>query len=163
MITRYTNISLVLILGAFSTLVAVNNLTDYNSNFEFVKHVLSMDTTFPGNNAMYRAIHVEWAWHLAYALIIAGEIITATLLCRGGIALWKSRHAAANDFNRAKRTAVAGLATGFIVWFFGFTVIGGEWFLMWQSSKWNGLEAASRVYLAMLVCLVYLNQYETEK
>ena len=32
------------------------NLVDYGSNHEFVKHVLSMDTTFPGNKLMGRAI-----------------------------------------------------------------------------------------------------------
>ena len=30
----------------------LDNLIDYGSNYEFVKHVLSMDTTFPGNKLM---------------------------------------------------------------------------------------------------------------
>jgi len=35
-------------LGVFGLLVALNNITDYGSNYAFVRHVLSMDTTFPG-------------------------------------------------------------------------------------------------------------------
>ena len=37
----------------------------------------------------------------------------------------------------------------------GFIGIGGEWFAMWQSSDWNGLDAASRnVTLAGLALVV---------
>jgi predicted small integral membrane protein len=41
-------------------------------------------------------------------------------------------------------------AIGFLVWFVGFMVIGGEWFAMWQSTTWNGQEAAFRFYAAVL-------------
>ena len=36
----------------FALLVAFDNLVDYGSNYEFVRHTLSMDTTFPGNALM---------------------------------------------------------------------------------------------------------------
>ena len=39
-----------------------------------------------------------------------------------------------------------GTTLGFLVWFTGFLVIGGEWFAMWQSATWNGQEAAFRFY-----------------
>jgi predicted small integral membrane protein len=158
MATRYAKIVLTLALAAFATLVAFNNITDYGSNFAFVKHVLSMDTTFPGNAAMYRAITTPWLWHGAYWLIIAGEALTAVLLARGALALWRARRAAAIDFNRAKKSAIVGLTLGFVVWFFGFMVIGGEWFLMWQSHQWNGQEAAFKFYMAILGVLIFLNQ-----
>jgi predicted small integral membrane protein len=50
----------------------------------------------------------------------------------------------------------AGL--GFMVWFFGFMVIGGEWFQMWQSSQWNGQQAAFRFYLTILAVLIFVMQ-----
>jgi predicted small integral membrane protein len=34
-----------------------------------------------------------------------------------------------------KGLAVVAAGLGFLVWFFGFMVIGGEWFQMWQSSQ----------------------------
>src|SRR5918994_6470166 len=49
MARRYAKILMVLALAAFAFLVTFNNITDYGSNFAFVQHVLSMDTTFPGN------------------------------------------------------------------------------------------------------------------
>ena len=39
----------------FALLVALNNVIDYGSNFPFVQHVLSMDTTFPDNTPRHRA------------------------------------------------------------------------------------------------------------
>ncbi|MGH8701173.1 MAG: DUF2165 family protein, partial [Burkholderiales bacterium] len=36
----------VLWIGAFAALVVLNNLVDYGTNLRFVRHVLSMDTTF---------------------------------------------------------------------------------------------------------------------
>src|ERR1700686_1159322 len=57
-------------------LVTFGNVTDYGSNFTFVQHVLSMDTTFPGNNLDWRAITNPAAWHVAYWVIILGEAVT---------------------------------------------------------------------------------------
>ena len=53
---------------------------------------------------------------------------------------------------------IAGATAGFLVWFFGFMVVGGEWFLMWQSDTWNGQEAAFRFYMAILGVLIFVNQ-----
>src|SRR5690606_38177219 len=111
-------------------------------NFEFVKHVLSMDTTFPGNRAMYRAITTPALWHLGYWLIIAGEGATFVLLLVGAIRMFGARNDTAAAFDAAKKWTIAGVTMGYLVWFFGFMVVGGEWFLMWQSDTWNGQEAA---------------------
>lgn len=163
MATRYAKIILTLALAAFAALVTFNNITDYGSNFAFVKHVLSMDTTFPGNAAMYRDITVPGLWHAAYWLIIAGEGLTAAFLVLGGLALWRARAASGAHFNQAKGHAITGLTIGFVVWFFGFMVVGGEWFLMWQSHQWNGQDAAFKFYMAILGVLIFLNQPDADQ
>jgi predicted small integral membrane protein len=162
MTTRYAKMLMTLALAAFAGLASFNNLTDYGSNFAFVRHVLSMDTTFPDNAAMYRAITSPWAWHGAYWLIISGEALTAALLALGTWALWRARHDDSNVFQRAKKHAILGLTFGFGVWFFGFMVIGAEWFLMWQSQQWNGQGAAFKFYMAILGVLIFLNQPERD-
>jgi predicted small integral membrane protein len=149
---------MVLALSAFAFMVTFNNITDYGSNFSFVQHVLSMDTTFPGNAAMYRAITQPMVWHAAYWLIIAGEGIAFVLLLLGAVRLWLARKASGWAFNEAKQWVVAGATVGFLVWFFGFMVVGGEWFLMWQSHTWNGQDAAFRFYAAILGVLIFVNQ-----
>ena len=151
-----------LALALFAFMVTLNNVTDYGSNYAFVQHVLSMDTTFPGNKAMYRAITTPLLWHVAYGLIILGEGLTSVLLAMGGIAMWRARRNSAREFARAKKWMVAGATAGFLVWFFGFMVVGGEWFLMWQSDTWNGQDAAFKAYMAILGVLIFTNQPDPE-
>jgi predicted small integral membrane protein len=105
---------------------------------------------------MHRAIVDETVWRLAYASIIATEGLTGVLLAFGGLALLGRVRAPAHVFNRAKVWAVTGLVVGFGLWFFGFTVVAGEYFLMWQSKAWNGQEAAFRIATEMLGALIFI-------
>src|SRR6516164_8174149 len=59
--------------------------------------------------------------------------------------------------SRAKGWAIAGLTVGFGLWFFGFMVIAGEYFAMWQSKLWNGQEAAFRIATEMLGVLIFVS------
>ena len=52
MTSRIAKMLLLAAIALFYTLVVFNNLTDFDSNFQFVRHVLAMDTTFPGNRGM---------------------------------------------------------------------------------------------------------------
>jgi len=137
-------------LALFAFLVAFGNLTDYGSNFHFVQHVLSMDTTFPDNTLRWRAITNPTLWHVAYWLIIAGEALTCAAYTIGSVALLRNLRASSAAFNHAKRFIYIATALGFLVWFTGFMAIGGEWFAMWQSQMWNGQEAAFRFYATIL-------------
>jgi len=137
-------------LALYPLLVAFGNITDYGSNYVFVQHVLSMDTTFPGNKLMYRAITSPALQHLGYALIIAGEAATGLVLAWGAIALWRARGGSLAEFAAAKLWVALG----------GFLVIGGEWFAMWQSPTWNGQEAAFRFVASILLVVLFVMQPE---
>jgi len=65
LIVRLAKIVMVAALGAFAFMVTYDNIVDYRSNFEFVRHVLSMDTTFSGNALMDRAVTNEHIWQAA--------------------------------------------------------------------------------------------------
>ena len=84
---RLAKVAMIGSLAAYAFIVAYDNVVDYGSNYEFVRHVLSMDTTFPGNALMHRAITNESIWRVAYALIIATEGLTALLLALGAVML----------------------------------------------------------------------------
>ena len=47
---------------------------------------------------------------------------------------------------------------GFLLWFTGFMVVGGEWFAMWQSQAWNGQQAAFWFYMTLLAVVIFVNQ-----
>jgi predicted small integral membrane protein len=155
-IVRLAKTTVVAALASYALLVAYNNVVDYGSNYQFVRHVLSMDTTFPGNALMHRAIADETVWRLAYALIIATEAATGLLLSIGALALLARLRAPAAAFNHAKVWAIAGLTFGFGLWFFGFMGVAGEYFVMWQSKIWNGQDAAFRIATEMLGSLIFL-------
>lgn len=131
--------------GLYVLFVAFGNVTDYNSNYQFVKHVLSMDTTFEGNSLMYRALTSPAIHHTGYILIIAAEWFIAIACLYGAWKMMKHLKAEADTFHESKKWGLIGLISAIAVWFLGFQVIGGEWFAMWQSQAWNGLEPAFRL------------------
>ena len=57
LIVRLAKILMIAAVGAFAFMVTYDNIVDYGSNYEFVRHVLSMDTTFSGNALMDRAVN----------------------------------------------------------------------------------------------------------
>lgn len=158
MVIRLAKMLLPVMLAGFAFLVAFDNIVDYGTNFLFVRHVLSMDTTFPSNTLTWRAITQPLAWHAGYWLIIGGEGATCACLLCGAHALWRARHESGAAFNAAKGLITLGCTVGFFVWFFGFMVIGGEWFAMWQSKTWNGQDAAFKFYMTILGVLIFVNQ-----
>jgi predicted small integral membrane protein len=137
-------------------IIAFNNVTDYGSNFAFVQHVLSMDSTFPGNKLMWRAFTAPWIHHAFYAGIIATETLAAVLLGYGALKLGQGRNAPVAEFQKLKAPAIAGLTLVITLFLGGFLTIGGEWFVMWQSSIWNGQTAAARMMDASGIILIFL-------
>jgi predicted small integral membrane protein len=146
-------------IALFFSLVAFNNIIDFNSNFLFVRHVLSMDTTFHEPALMPRSITNPLYWHYAYYLIIGWELLTALLCCCGCIKLLLSIKKPVQQFNKSKLMAFWGLFSGFMLYMVGFIVVGGEWFSMWQSPTWNGqMKAGLFVSLIMFVMIFIQNE-----
>ncbi len=162
MLIRLSKASLVASSALFLLVVVFNNLTDYGSNFEFVRHVLSMDTTFPGNRGMWRALTSPVIHHAFYASIILWELVAGGMLALAAGRMWRARAGSADAWRQAKSLAVAGLTVSLLQWFVAFLIVGGEWFLMWQSSVWNGQGAAGRMFAVFALILVFLNQREDE-
>ena len=144
--------------GLMTFLIAFSNITDYATNFEFVKHVLSMDTIFENSTVKYRSITHDGFHHAAYIFIIAFETAMAYFFITSTIQMYLQLKGDKEKFNSSKKNAYIGICLGLVLWFIGFTVIGGEWFSMWQSADWNGLDPADRIttffmltYLALVV------------
>lgn len=149
-------------LGLMSMLIFLGNTTDYNSNYQFVEHVMKMDTVFPNSRLLYRSIQQPWVYHTAYIFLIALELIIALLCIHGSRQMFIKRREPAAVFFEAKHRAVMGLGLGIFLWFTGFEVIGGEWFAMWQSNTWNGLDSANRIILFKMLTLILLYLKEPE-
>jgi len=160
MALRVSKVFLVFGIALFYTILVLNNITDYGSNYEFVRHVLMMDSTFPGNHGMWRAINSPVVHHGFYNGIIVWESVTMLLCWWGGVRLLKSYRADTAQFAAALNVAVIALTTSLLMWLVAFLDVGGEWFLMWQSRIWNGQEAAFQMFTIVGVVLLVLVQRE---
>lgn len=154
---------LVAINALYIFLVALGNITDYDTNYAFVQHVLSMDTTNFGGAAgegldpdvMWRAITDPVAWNVAYLGLIVWETAAALVLL-GAVALWV-RGFVRRDYRLARSVSSIGLLMIVLLFFGGFITIGGEWFTMWRSTAWNGLDPAFRNSVLAGITLVLIH------
>jgi predicted small integral membrane protein len=163
MIIRSAKILLLSAIALFYSLVVFNNTTDFDSNYQLVRHVLTMDTTFPGNKGMWRALNAPF-WHLSfYFSIIAWEAVTTILCWWGAVALLRRVRSSVAEFHAAKRVPVIALTLGMLMWLVAFLSVGAEWFLMWQSHTWNGQEAAFRMFVMVGIVLLLILQPEREE
>jgi predicted small integral membrane protein len=159
---RLAKIALLFSVALYYSLIVFNNLTDYGSNLQFVRHVLLMDTTFPDNHGMWRALRSP-IWHsLFYLSIIVWEILTMLVCWRGVFRMVRALRGSALLFQHASRIGIVGLTSGLVMWMVAFLAVGGEWFLMWQSRTWNGQEAAFRMFAVLGLVLLVVVQPESQ-
>jgi predicted small integral membrane protein len=163
MMLRAAKTLLVFAVAIYYSFVVFNNVTDYDSNYQFVRHVLMMDSTFPGNHGMWRAINSSAVHTAFYVSIIAWEFATMALCWWGAARMLRAFNAHAAEFNRAKGVAVAALTLSALMWLLAFLGVGGEWFLMWQSKSWNGQDAAFRMFTVVGIVLLVVAQPEAEE
>src|SRR6202790_5602940 len=129
MALRVSKAVLVFAIALFYTILVLNNLTDYGSNYEFVRHVLVMDSTFPGNHLMRRAVNSPIVHTVFYIGIIALESVTMLLCWWAGVRLLNSYRADRAQFAAGQDVTVIALTRSLLMWLVGFLDVGGEWFL----------------------------------
>ncbi len=155
---------LVAINALYIFLVALGNITDYGTNFDFVQHVLSMDTTNFGGDAgtgldpdvIWRAITDPVAWNVAYIGVIIWESLAALVLIAAFL-YWLRAFITNGSFDTARAVSSIGLVMIIALFFGGFITVGGEWFQMWRSTSWNGLDPAFRNSVLAAITLVLIH------
>ena len=162
MFTRSVKMLVLAGVALYYTLVVFNNLTDFGSNYEFIQHVLSMDSTIPGNHGMWRALSSPGIQLAFYWMIILWELVTMVLAWWGLVNLIRALWGPATVYNTQKRVAVMALTLSLLMWLVAFLDVGGEWFLMWQSHTWNGQEEAFRMFMIVGFVLLLLLQPDSE-
>jgi len=163
MVTRVAKLLLLASIALLYTLIVFDNLTDFDSNYQVVRHVLMMDSTFPGNHGMWRAVHQPLVHLTFYIGIIAWEIATTFLLWWGATVLFRVLRSSSTTFNAAKRVPVMALTLSLLMWLVAFLTIGANWFLMWQSRMWNGQQVAVEMFVVVGIVLLLMLQPETEE
>ena len=116
----------VMAVALFFSVIAFSNLVDYNTNWLFVKTVLSMKKVNQHSPLLWRSINTEWLQKTFYNSIILLEIVIAIICWVGGYKL---------IVRQRKNVALTGLGLAFLFYFLVFCVGASEWFEMWQYNK----------------------------
>jgi predicted small integral membrane protein len=145
------------VLALYMLLVLFGNVTDFGTNREFVQHVLAMDTTFHDPHVTWRAITNPALQDAVYVCVIIWEALTTAVLVYA-VVMWGFAFRRSSSFEHARRFTTLGLLMIVALFAGGFIAIGGEWFAMWQSTQWNGLQPAlqNTILAAFALVLVQL-------
>lgn len=149
----------VLMVSLYYLVVGFDNITNPTnpnaSNWPFVEGVLSGDGVPADSGFQWRFIDATWFDAIAYIGLMTAETVTGILLL---IAAVKGLRGAADAerWGLAQKWTYAGGTLGLAVFFLGFIVIGGNWFIMYLNSKWNGMEPAfqNSVMTTLMLVLV---------
>jgi predicted small integral membrane protein len=155
---RYIKIGMVASVALFFSMVSFSNITDFQSNWQFVQHVMSMDTTFHSPALMWRAVTNQNSQLAVYCLIIAWETITAITCWIGCFIMLAHVNSEHVQFHSSKSIASLGVFFSFLLYMVGFIIIAGEWFSMWQSTQWNGQASAGLFLNFIFFTLIFLQQ-----
>ncbi|WP_305810543.1 DUF2165 family protein [Photobacterium leiognathi] len=153
---KISKASISLMVGFFCLLVCYNNIIDYNTNYQFLEHVLRMDAMqpwFQGEHLKSRAITNDILVHIGYWGIIAGELVAGFFCTFGSLVMLKNIRK--DKFEFGQSLYLIGGTVALFVWFLGFATIGAEWFQMW-ASKWNGQMKAYAFISFIVMTMVYV-------
>ncbi len=155
-IIRYSKFLLMTYISLFGLLVLFSNLTDYSSNYEYVAHILSMDTTRENLSLSYRAITSPILHHRIYWFIITLEVIYTAFFLVGAYHLYRNINAPAEVFHEAKKFSIIGLMFAIFVYYVCLQVIGVEWFNMDESQIWNAKDWARHIVDFIFPLLIFV-------
>lgn len=142
---RTIKILLVCCVALWGCLGALGNLTDWGGTMGGVSAAASMSTWEGGANS-WRATDNAALIMLAAALIPTLKAASAVLCLLGAWAMWQNRAKGAEEFDRAKRHALAGCGLAITLLFLGWIVLAESWFELWRSEVMRdiALESAFR-------------------
>jgi predicted small integral membrane protein len=153
---RYSKVILMAYISFFGLLVMIHNFTDYESNYTYVAHILSMDTTNASENIMYRAIDSPMIHHRIYWFIITMEV-TYTVLCLiGTYQLYRYIDASPAAFHEAKKFSIMGILVAIFIYYVCLQTVGVEWFDMDTSQSWNAKDWARHIVDFIFPVMIYI-------
>lgn len=153
---RYSKVILMAYISFFGLLVITHNVTDYNSNYEYVAHILSMDTTTANENILYRAIDSPYLHHRIYWFIITMEVTYTVLCLMGTYHLYRKVNDSADAFHEAKKFSIMGIMVAIFIYYVCLQTVGVEWFDMDTSQSWNAKDWARHIVDFIFPVMIYI-------
>lgn len=132
MAIRFIKAIIVSTIALFFTLVAFNNVTDFETNQKWTAQIVSLSSV-SNHNVYWRALPVPGVQIGIFYFIIFWEITTALFLWGGTYRMIRYIHVSPSEYARVKIMALVGLTLGFVMYMVGFVDMASEWFYAWQS------------------------------
>jgi predicted small integral membrane protein len=145
------------ILAALALSAAYNNVVDYEAGFEWVRHIMSLDTVKPSNGAVGRAITDLNVMTAVYIASILAQALAGLCFATAALAMLRRLRGPVGKFVMAKRWLPLGAVFGLLVWFLGWMVVGGQYFAAWQMGLWDPQDSAFRLYMTMMGVLIFVS------
>ncbi|CAM3156065.1 DUF2165 family protein [Moritella viscosa] len=156
LVHRITKIILSISISLFFLFVGIDNLLNFNANYQFVQHVLAMNSMqlwFDASTLEYRTVTNPTIQLISYTIIIFAELLAGIFGLIGSIIMVKNINKA--DFSQGQACFLFGGSVAIALWYLGFAVIDGEWFSMW-ANQWNGQMKAYTFATSILVSMIYV-------
>lgn len=144
------------LVAGYITMVVINNILLPEANLAYVRHVMTMDTLPEPDAHLWRSITSPTVHIITFIIMVALEISAALLCWIGSWRMLQQKH-----YRSGQTIASYGLTISMIIWFGIFFVIGGEWFLAWQT-PWGGLKSSIRVVTITGFTLIFINLPEDQ-
>lgn len=154
---RYLKIILVAFVGLNGLLYFADNIANWEAARSAVGAVIAMGERPWYPVALIPALTGTTAATIGLIIILTGEFLVGALSLIGAARMLSAAGKPADAFNASKTFALAGCAMALVVWFGGFTVIGGALFQMWQHQLGQAsLGDASKFILGSGVILLWV-------
>lgn len=151
-------IPLLLLLGTavMGFVVCLNNITAPGANLRFVEHIMTMDTTNMDRGTQWREVRSPALHRVAFVTILVCEVAVTVLGLVGSYFLAVNLTAAGDAWESAKLFGYLAFLVALVVWFLIIQVVGAEWYVSWQSEKWNAIRDSIRINLITIAGIILL-------
>ncbi|QUM90477.1 DUF2165 domain-containing protein [Moritella sp. 36] len=153
LVHRISKVIISMSISLLCLLVGIDNMLDFNANYQFVQHALMMDSMFDANAVEYRTVTNPTFHLISYVVIIIAELLAGIFGLIGGIVMAKNINKA--EFSQGQACFLFGGSVAIALWYLGFAVNGGEWFSTW-ANQWNGQIKAYTFATFILVSMIYV-------
>lgn len=136
---RIIKILLAIFASLFCLMYALQNLVNLQAAYGFVAAMAGMEGHAAYPNHFGPAINSPALIWIMLWIIIGLELLAGLLSAKGAFDMWRARRTKAEQFNTAKKYALAGTGVGVIIWFGIFSAVGGAYFQMWQTEIGNSV------------------------
>ena len=158
MYMRNIKIMFAVITSLMALIYVTQNVVNTSAAYQAIMYVMSgADHEVYPNSFGLKLSHPILGW-IAITVIYLLEYAAGLLLAKGAWDMWRARGQDPGIFNASKKWAQIGAATGVLVWFGLFGVIGAAFFQMWQTEVGAGsMNGAFQYFVSCTLTLLVIS------